>query len=447
MDKEKILKSLPHQPGVYLFKDHAGKILYIGKAVDLAKRVAHYFGPGASGPGASGPRTADFKIQALTGSLRQVDYLPCLSEREALIAERRLIRKFQPPFNILWRDDKSYPYIALTLQEDFPRIFLTRKKQKDGAAYFGPYPKAGSVQNLLSFLWRRKFFPLRPCDWKFSEKKPLDPKKIQACLYYHTGECPAPCAGKISGSEYRKIAQKARLFLEGKFERLQEMLRRQMRGASRDMRYEQAAQLRDHLRAMEHLAERVCLRRITEKDLEQSLSKSRALTELQQTLGLAQAPLHIEAFDISNLFGSQAVGSMVCFKNGLPFKNHYRRFKIRTVSQMDDFAMMREVVGRRYRNALEKSEDLPDLIVVDGGRGQLSAAMEALNALEGLKKVPPTLGLAKEKEEIYRPQTTRPLQIPRDSPALHVLQHLRDEAHRFAITYHKLLRKKSLGLY
>jgi len=434
--EEKLL-NLPHRPGVYRMRDTEGKILYIGKAKDLAKRVSQYFRNGRTGA----------KEQHLVPLIRTVDYILCASERESLILEQKLIRRHRPPFNILWKDDKSYPYVQLTISEDYPRLTLTRRvpQKRDGSLYFGPYPKAGSIQSLLRYLWKKKFFPLRSCRWDFSEKKPPDSGKIHACLYYHTRECPAPCAGRISKKRYRRIAQKARWFFEGRFGRLKKTFGKEMRKLSANLEYEEAAQLRDNLQALEHMGERVRMHEISKISVLQKMQPAQALSELQRLLELPKVPLHVEAFDISNLSGAQPAGSMVCFRDGNPHKNHYRRFRIRSVQGMDDFKMMQEVVLRRYRSLLEKQEEFPDLVIIDGGKGQLSAALKALRELPiPAPKQASIVALAKKHEEIYLPQKTDPVRIPSDSPALHLLQKVRDEAHRFAVTYHKLLRKKHL---
>ncbi|MBI4424911.1 MAG: excinuclease ABC subunit UvrC [Elusimicrobia bacterium] len=424
-------RHLPHAPGVYVMRDAGGDVLYIGKAADLAKRVAHYFAL----------TVADRKTSLLAPLVRTIDYVPCASEREALIWERRLIRKYQPFFNVIWKDDKSYPYVKITLNEDFPRVFLTRQKKRDGAAYFGPYPKVTPVRTLLRELWRRRFFPLRPCDYDFSLASPLSEKKIKSCLYYHTRECPAPCAAQVTREAYRRLAEEAALFFRGDYARLRGLWTEEMKAAAADLDYERAGRLRDNLAALLHIGERVRCTRVSQEQLAGRLAGSRGVTELQSALGLAHPPHHIEAFDISHFSGRHTVGSMVCFKGGDPNKAHYRRFKVRTVPGIDDFASMKEVVGRRYRRLAAEKQPLPDLIVIDGGKGQLGAAREALREA---KVKAPTIGLAKRLEEVFLPERPLPLLLPADSPALHLLQRLRDEAHRFAVSYHLVLRHKAL---
>ncbi len=424
-------RHLPHACGVYLLRDASMDVLYVGKAKDLARRVAQYFTP----------KEGDIKTTLLAPLVRKIDYVPCASERESLIWERRLILKHQPFFNSMWKDDKSYPYVKITLNEDYPRIFLTRQKKDDGAAYFGPYPKVAPVRHLLVQLWRRRFFALRPCDWEFSAKKPLADKKIKGCLYYHTRECPAPCAERITRRAYRRIAQEAVFFFQGKYGKLRRAWQREMRTASKALDYERAAQLRDNLDAIAHIGERVRCEQVSPERMEESLLSSRGVSELQAALGLERPPHHVEAFDISHFSGLETVGSMVCFKGGEPHKGHYRRFRIKTVSGVDDFRSMKEVVGRRYRRMRDSGSPLPDLVLIDGGKGQLSVAVEALAEL---KLRLPLAALAKRQEEVFLPSRADPVVLAQDSPALHLLQRLRDEAHRFAVKYHRLLRKKKI---
>lgn len=422
---------LPHACGVYIMLDAGGAILYVGKANDLAKRVSHYFTPGKT----------DLKTSALTPLIRRIDYIPCASEREALLLERRLIRKHRPFFNVSLKDDKTYPWVKITLGEDFPRIHLTRKKINDGGAYFGPYPKVAVVKSLLGYLWRQRYFPLRPCRWDFSVKKPLPQRKISACLYYHTGECPAPCAGKISPEGYRSIARDAVLFFRGRYGDLKKRFDKEMRAASKALEYERAAKLRDNIAAIEQIGQRVRVRAVREEDLSGAISGSEAVTDLQRALNLESPPFHVECFDISHFQGRQTVASMVCFMGGEPNKAHYRKFKLHTVEGVDDFKSMREAVFRRYSRLKAEGAKLPDLVLIDGGKGQLSAALEALR----LAKVSfPTAALAKRLEEVFVPGKQSSILLETDRPALRLLQRLRDEAHRFGVTYHRLLRKKAL---
>jgi excinuclease ABC subunit C len=426
------LSALPHSPGVYLMRDRSGMIIYVGKARDLSKRVGSYFAAG---------RDHSAKVAALVASIHHVDYLPAASEREALIMERDIIRRLQPHFNTMWKDDKSYPYLKLTWKEDFPRLFLTRKIVKDGSKYFGPYPNVGQVRRLLRYLWKQHLFPLRPCRYEFSVKNPLPIQKAKHCLYYHTKECPAPCVQRISKNDYRLLAREAELFLRGNYKPLIETWQKEMKEASAVQNFERAGQLRDNLAALEHMEERVTIRRIELTDVLDRVDRSRAITDLQKALTLKRPPVRIECFDISHIQGLETVASMVAFEGGDPKKSDYRKFKIKTVQGIDDFASMAEVVGRRYRRLKAERKTLPDLILIDGGKGQLSAAYKVLATILG-KTSPPVASLAKEDEELFLPQKSESIRLPKDSAALHLVQRVRDEAHRFAITFHRQRRAK-----
>jgi excinuclease ABC subunit C len=424
-------RHLPHKTGVYIMRDGSGEILYIGKAIDLAKRVAQYFNPNKD----------DVKNQALAPLIRRIDYILCESEREALLLERRLINENQPFFNAMWKDGKTYPYLKLSMGEDYPRLFTTRSKVRDGGLYFGPYPRVGPVRSLLRYLWRQRMFPLRPCHWSFSEDKPLDPRKIKECLYYHTKECPAPCAGRVSKADYRAIAEKAGLFFKGRYGDLKNVFEAEMKAASAALEYEKAAHLRDNMLALGLMGERIRVRAVEADDVGGHLAATRAITDLQKALGLPAPPVHVECFDISHFQGHQTVASMVCFVGGRPHRDHYRKFKIRDVAGIDDFKSMREAVYRRYKRLQSEKAALPDLVLIDGGKGQLGAAQ---GALAELKLKLPLASLAKRIEEVFLPARAESVVLPIGGPALSLLQRLRDEAHRFGVTYHRLLRGKSL---
>lgn len=424
-------RHIPHKTGVYIMCDAGGEILYIGKAVDLAKRVAQYFNPNKE----------DVKNQALAPLVRRIDYVLCESEREALLLERRLIHENQPFFNVMWKDGKTYPYLKLSMGEDYPRLFTTRRKVRDGGMYFGPFPRVAPVRSLLRYLWRQRMFPLRPCAYDFSEAKPLDPKKIKACLYYHTKECPAPCAGKIAKADYRAIAEKAGLFFRGRYKDLKAVLERDMKAASAALEYEKAAQLRDNMLALGLMGERVRVRAVEADDVGGHVAATQSVTALQKALDLPTPPVHVECFDISHFQGHQTVASMTCFVGGRPHRDHYRKFKIREVSGIDDFKSMREAVYRRYKRLQAEKARLPDLVLIDGGKGQLGAAQEALAEL---KLKIPLASLAKRIEEVFVPGRSESILLPIGDPALSLLQKLRDEAHRFGVSFHRLLRDKDL---
>jgi excinuclease ABC subunit C len=423
-------RHLPHKTGVYIMRDASGEILYIGKALDLAKRVSHYFNANKE----------DIKNQSLAPLIARIDYILCQSEREALLLERRLIHQNQPFFNVMWKDGKTYPYLKISMGEDFPRIFTTRRKIRDGGLYFGPFPKVAPVKSLLRYLWKQKMFPLRPCRWDFSVDRPLDSRKIKSCLYYHTKECPAPCANRISPEDYRTIAKKAELFFKGRYKDLRRVFERDMKAASAALEYEKAAQLRDNMLALGLMGQRVRIRAVDADDVGGQLAATQSVTALQKALQLPVPPVHIECFDISHFQGHQTVASMVCFSGGKPNRDHYRKFRIREVSGIDDFKSLHEAVYRRYHRLKTEKARLPDLVLIDGGKGQLSAAQEALNEL-GVKI--PIASLAKRIEEIFLPTRAESVLLPIGDPALSLVQRLRDEAHRFGITYHRQLRDKN----
>jgi len=406
--------ALPDQPGVYLFTDARGQLLYVGKAVSLRKRVASYF----QRPTALSPR-----IATMVRAVSDLEVRPTASEAEALLLESRLIKEQKPRYNVAFRDDKSYPMLKVT-NEPFPRLVVTRRRLADGGRYFGPYTDPTLMHQAVQFF--RRVFPLRTC-----RTFPKNP-----CLEYHLGQCLAPCANYIDAPAYQRLVDDLVAFLEGKRDRLLRELARRMDQASRQQRFEAAARLRDQIQALTSV--------IVAK--EKSLSAG-PLEQLQAALRLPRLPRRIEAFDISNIFGQFAVGSMVVFTDGRPHSAHYRRFRIRIAQGIsahssqagggDDYRMMQEVIRRRYRGSLSTTLPLPDLILVDGGKGQLSAACEVFGELA---LTIPAMGLAKRFEQIFLPDAPHPVVLLPTSPVLHLVQHIRDEAHRFAIAYHRTLR-------
>ena len=543
---EEQLKLLPDKSGVYLMKDEFGEIIYIGKAKSLKKRVRSYFRKG----------NHTFKTKVLVSNIREFDYIITDTEVEAYILEANLINKYQPIYNIRLKDDKTYPYIKVTVNEDFPRIFKTRLVKNDGARYYGPFTNVNDLYKIIEVL--QDIYLLRSC------RKDLRAEKLEArpCLNYHIGKCLGPCIGAISKEEYREKVEEAIMFLSGQQGELIKRLEKDMYQAADEKNFERAAHLRDSIQALKQLSvqqkvmygkninqdviavvvneegqscvqlliirngsligqeyyimegtegesekeilesflpqyyekiqqlpdelllstdiERIDLledllkkrkgkkvsvnipligekKRLLEMactNAEENLKKeaikekykSSRTTEAVEKLGadlkLEKAPYYIEGFDISNIQGTDPVASMVVFKNGQSSKQDYRRFKIKTVEGPNDFAMMKEVVGRRYRRLLEESKPLPDLILIDGGKGQLSAAIEVLDEL-GITDIS-IIGLAEREEEIFLPGRSEPVIIPKNSPALHLLQRVRDEAHRFAVSYHRKLRSRRL---
>ncbi len=395
---------LPDQPGVYLLRSGQGRLLYVGKARSLRKRVASYFRHIAT----LAPRVAKM-MEQVTG----LEVQTTSSEAEALLLEVRLIKEQRPRYNVIFRDDKAYPMLKVT-NEPFARLLIVRRKQDDGAAYFGPYTDATLMHEAVRFM--RRVFPLRTC--RTFPKTP--------CLEYHLGQCLAPCVGYISERGYQHISDDLVAFLEGKRDRLLRDLSRRMQQAAKDRRFEEAARTRNQIQALTSV--------IVAK--EKSLVAG-PLEQLQAALNLPRLPRRIEAFDVSNIFGQFAVGSAVVFAEGKPHKAHYRRFKIETVQGSDDYGMMREIIRRRYSGTLSTELPLPDLVLVDGGKGQLAAACEELAALS---LTIPVIGLAKRFEHIFLPGADEPVVLLPTSPVLHLVRHIRDEAHRFAITYHRRIR-------
>lgn len=539
------LQTLPTKPGVYIMKDATGRIIYIGKAINLRNRVRSYFHT---------PHSHSPKVQRLVAEIDDLEYIITGSELEALILECNLIKKHRPRYNVRLKDDKRYPYIKISLQEDYPRLTITRRMLHDGARYFGPYTNSKAVRTTLELV--RRVFPYILC------KREITGHDTRACLYYHIGRCPGPCIGAISREQYREQMEQIALFLEGRQGQILESLRRRMVAAAEALDFEQAASLRDQVAAVEAVIERqrvvsssladqdviafaredgqACVQVFfvrdgkligrdyfvlsgtqdeTDREIMASFVKqfydeaayvppeillqsrvdewmvieswlrakrgtkvalhvprkgprrelvqmaaenaietlstlraqwereeshyTDALAELQVALGLPEPPARIECYDISNIQGVSATGSMVVFAKGLPRKSDYRHFRIKAVPGPDDFAMMREVLRRRFHRAQLASEDarsggwsvLPNLVIVDGGLGQLNVAREVL-AEAGLGHIA-VAGLAKQEEELYLPGRETPLRLPRDSEALFLLQRIRDEAHRFAVRLHR----------
>lgn len=533
------LKLLPDSPGVYIMKDDHGRIIYVGKAIVLKNRVRQYF---------QNNRSHTPKVRAMVSHVADFEIIMTHSEVEALILECNLIKKHRPRYNISLKDDKSYPYVKVTVNEEYPRVFLTHRVQKDGARYFGPYTNVTAVHESLKLL--RRLFPLRTC--RHLQERP--------CLEYHIRRCLAPCAGKVTKREYAAMIRAVLLFLEGRTEDVERELSQRMAKAAEAYHFEVAARLRDQLQAVRKVAEKqnivtgsgnqdavgmarsevgvcvqiffiragkmigrehfllqgseeesdediltaflqqyyhratfipqavllplelpaaerelleaflqekkrqgrvslLCPKRGTKHDIvamaagnaEKYLSDEAArikraneqtlgaVEELGRYLGLKTPPNRMECFDISHIQGSETVASMVVFEGGLPKKSDYRRFKIRsTEGKPDDFLSMREVTTRRYVGLPE--DELPDLIVIDGGKGQLSSALEIIRGA-GHKDVP-VVGLAKQFELVFTEGNPEPVVLPRHSQALYLIQRIRDEAHRFAITYHRKLRGK-----
>jgi excinuclease ABC subunit C len=542
------LAKLPDRPGVYLMRDVRGDVIYVGKAQSLRHRVRSYWQKAANGP------LEGHRIRAVIDRITDVEYTITDSVSEALLLEANLIKRFRPRFNVRLKDDKSYPYIKITMADDFPRVERTRKLVNDGSRYFGPYASAVSVDESMNLV--RRLFPFRTCTIDIVEGERALPRP---CLLYHIKRCQGPCIEAVSKAEYRAQIDQIELFLEGRQESVVKALTAEMKVASERTEYERAASIRDKVRAIERTMEsqKMAAFRRTEldlvglarqdnqaaiqlfavrggklvgrdvflldavreapdgevlssfleqfyaratsippqvlipfeladaADLEAFLFQRRggpvhlaipqrgekrelmalatrnagetlareqarwladegrtlsALEELAEALGLPGPPLRIECYDISNVQGSDSVGSMVVFEEGRPRSGEYRRFRIKTVVGANDFASMREVVQRRYRKVLENGGPFPDLIVIDGGKGQLAAAYDALQSL-GLSNLM-AVGIAKKEELLFTREHVEPMALAASSPALLLIQRIRDEAHRFAITFHRQSRTK-----
>lgn len=422
------VRTLPTTPGVYLMKDAQGRVIYVGKAVNLRSRVGSYFNTAA----ATDRRTCD-----LVPEIADVDFLETDSEVDALLLEARLIKDIQPKFNQELKDDKTFPYLEIVTGEDFPRIEFTRKPREKGAKLYGPFASAKQLRGAIAVL--QKVFKFRTCSLDIDEG---DEKWrwFRPCLLASINQCTAPCNLRISKEEYRDDVRRLRLFLDGKKATLLKELRSDMEAASKELKFEKAARIRDEIQALENLNLRGNLEDHVQPEVFY-IDPKRGLAGLKKIFNLAETPRRIEGVDIAHLHGGETVASLVQFIDGLPFKHGYKRYKIRSVEGVDDFASMREVVSRRFRRLQQEGESFPDVLLIDGGKGQLNAAMDALQAI-GIEP-PLVISLAKREEEVYVPGEPEPRKLSRHSYALRLLQYVRDEAHRFAQQYHHLLRKKS----
>ncbi|HSF05427.1 MAG TPA: excinuclease ABC subunit UvrC [Methylomirabilota bacterium] len=539
MKLDEKLAALPDRPGVYLYRDAKGQVLYVGKAASLRSRVRSYF---------QESRPRDAKTDALVRHIHDLEYIVTDNELEALMLEANLVRKHRPRYNIILRDDKHYPFLKLTTNEDFPRLVVARRVHTDGAQYYGPFYPATAMRETLRLV--RQLFPLRTCAIK------IDGRLERPCVQYYIQRCNAPCTGWETREGYTRTVQAVQAFLEGKEDDLAVRLTREMEAAARDEKFERAAVLRDQVQALNKVRERqkiistesvdqdvigvvrqgqdACVEvffvrkgrlmgqeafffdrvagwsdgeilsaflrqfygkhvtpapelllseAVPETDLLgqwlSGLARRRVqlvvpqrgarrefvamaeanaaialqnhllsrenrqqlvLEELQRALNLPGLPNRIEGYDISSIQGAEQVGAMVVWENGALKKDDYKRFRIRTVAGADDFASLTEMLRRRFSRSLEQGEPLPDLVLIDGGRGQLNVGLAVLQEL-GLDWIP-VVALAKQREEVYRSEALEPLGLDPTSPALHTLQKVRDEAHRFAVTYHKTLRSK-----
>jgi excinuclease ABC subunit C len=473
-DLRKKVHEVPHKPGIYLMRDRFNRVIYVGKARDLRKRVSSYFLP-------SKIAQADLKTRAMLDAVWDFETHTVRSDAESLLLEGKLIKEYRPRYNISFRDDKRFLLVKIDMSEEWPRFRLARFKKDDNARYFGPYAHAGALRQTLNFM-RKKFGVLT-----FGRGSPTG-RELKSSTY----QVPVRLS-EITAEQYRERAAQACAFLEGHSREMIDLLEGEMQKAAEKMDFEKAAELRNMIDDVRNTTKP--MRRFTRGSLPSTIDPMADVQALADALQLPRVPVVMECFDISNISTTHVVASMVCFRNGVPDKDCYRRYRVRTVEGQDDFASMAEVVRRRYSRVLLEAREtnpeaaefsqeetvdglrrlekqtpsgpsrtgiqrptfnvqvreeertplvrLPDLIIVDGGKGQLSSACRELQRL-GLHDLP-IIGLAKEHEEIYRPGRALPLQLPIDSGALRLLQRIRDEAHRFANTYHQLLMKKRIG--
>ncbi len=425
------VRDFPQAPGVYLMKDAAGRVIYIGKAKNLRARAGSYFLKAA----AEDSRTASWVQE-----IRDIDYLLAESDVDALLMEARLIKDILPKYNRDLRDDKTFPYLEVHTHEEFPRVEITRTPRDRGTKLYGPFTNTRGLRGALVVL--QKIFKFRTCSLEIAEEDPRW-RWFRPCLLASIRQCSAPCNLRISKEDYRKGIHRLQQFLEGKKKTLLGEMRAEMETASKQLHFEEAARLRDEIHLLETLDQRGKLDRHVQPEVF-PVDPKKGLAGLQKILHLDQAPRTVEGIDIAHTAGTETVASVVRFIDGLPFKPGYRRLRIRSVEGVDDFASIYEAVSRRFQRRAEapdESDALPDILLIDGGKGQLHAATSALDAL-GIRPAA-VISLAKREEEVYVAGADEPLRLSRHSYALRLLQYVRDEAHRFAQHYHHLLRKRS----
>ena len=416
---------IPQDPGVYVYRDEFSQVIYVGKAKNLRKRLSNYFQ-------ASRKRTADAKLRSLINSIAFYEFFVVKSESEALLLESRLIKEYAPKYNILMRDDKRFFMIKIDLNSPYPKLQLARIKKSDGATYFGPFPQSSVLSPTVDFLTR--YFSLRSC----SPYAPNEDDK-KHCKDHVIRQCSSPCDATVSPEAYAQQVEALMRVLKGRTSEVIADLKDQMALFAEKMQFEKAAQTRDIIENIRALFNPQ--RNFANKTLSAEFKKD-PVEALQKALNLEHPPKHIECFDNSNFQGTNAVASMVQFIDGRPNTKNYRHFKIKTVEGIDDFASMTEIVYRRYSRLLKEDKDLPDLILIDGGKGQVSSAYSALLDL-GLGQIP-IYGLAKKQEELFAPGESESTILGRDHDGLRMLMHMRDEAHRFAITFHRKLRQSAI---
>ena len=424
------IKNFPTGPGLYFMKDKAGTVLYIGKAAKLRSRVQSYFQPGSDLLSSRGRR-----IVEMVNKTETVDYLETKNEVDAILQEARLIKDVHPPYNTELTDDKTFPYLEITSRENFPGVYITRKPRKS-SKLFGPFTVAKDLRAAVVVL--QKIFKFRTCSLNIS----LSDKKrkfFRPCLLYSIKQCSGPCADRINKADYKRIIADLVRFLNSKRSTILRQLSKQMASAAEALDYETAAMLRDRIRLIERLDRRGNLSENVQPELF-AVEPGEALEKLQKIIKSPNSIRVIEGFDIAHIAGAETVGSLVKFIDGKPFRSGYRRFKIKTVRGIDDYACLAEVIRRRYRDAAAGSELWPDLILIDGGLGQLNTVAQTFKQM--LVSPPPLVSIAKKEELVYIFGQNSPLRLPANSPARKLLQYVRDEAHRFAQHYHHILRRK-----
>ncbi len=431
----KRIATFPTSPGLYFMKDERDAVLYIGKAKILRSRAASYFQPGNDIAVSRGP-----KIVEMLSKVRSIDYMETKSEIDAVLQEARLIKDIRPPYNTDLLDGKSFPYLQITTGEDFPGVYITRDPGEKRSRLFGPFTSPRDLRAVLVVL--QKIYKFRTCSLDISDS---DHRRrfFRPCLLYSIRQCTAPCADKISKTEYRQIITDLTKFIKSKRSIVLRELYDKMKKAAQAFDYERAANLRDRIRLIEKLDERGSVEENMQPEVF-AANPSAANEKLAALFGSDQPIRTIEGFDIAHIGGTDTVGSLVKFIDGRPFKDGYRRFKIKTVQGIDDYASLQEVIRRRYKHAADGEELWPDLILIDGGLGQLHAIEEAFADFEGPK--PYLASLAKREELIYVSGREKPLKLSANAPVLKLLQYIRDEAHRFAQHYHHLLRGKTMFL-
>ncbi|MFK7769877.1 MAG: UvrB/UvrC motif-containing protein [Mariniblastus sp.] len=424
----KKVRTFPTSPGVYLMKNISGVVIYVGKATNLRSRAGSYFLKAA----AEDSRTANWITE-----IADIDYMDCESEVDALLVESRLIKDIQPQHNKILKDDKSFPYLQISTYEDFPRVEITREPETSGVKLYGPFPSAGSLRGAVQVLQR--IFKFRTCSLDIDADDDRW-KWFRPCLLASIKQCTAPCNMRISKKDYRKDIKRLQMFMAGNKKKLIKQMRDEMFAASKDMNFEEAARLRDEIEMLESLDRRGELDTHEQPEVFH-IDPKKGLNGLRQVLKLKETPRTIEGVDIAHLGGGDTVASLVKFIDGMPFKPGYRRFKIKNVKGIDDYRSIHEVVSRRFQRLYDEQDVFPDILLIDGGKGQLSSAVAAFEAL-GIDP-PILLSLAKKNEEIYRPGESEPIILSRHAFSLRLLQYVRDEAHRFAQHYHHILRSKS----